>query len=288
MEQGDEPPADDPGAPLAPASNEGHHEVQEDGTVSSDEENTAAEGTTKTKKSQSLMKTTWILTYGASGPYITPQMLSELGEIEVDECHSTKDRVMAFTYIHLTKRVRQSSIEKFMKRANELHGIVQNAIFGYESVACISKQGNATTIEEHVGFQMLLRHYVAKNPAFVPWTDGEPVLKRGRILKAAEVDPARPITMETQSKAQIIAYAKHLESKLKDMDAERQSHLERYNTISRDHAQLSTENFRMSIERSTLRSENATLMNERTDLRIENAALKRKIQELESTQNQHT
>lgn len=283
MEQGNEPPADDPGAPLAPASNEGHPEAQEGGAVSSDEEHTAAEGVKKTKKTPRLMKTTWILTYGASGPYITPQMLRELGKIEVDECHSTKDRVMSFTYIHLTKRVRQSSIEKFMKKAKESHGIVQNSIYGYESVACISRQDNDIPIEEHVGFQMLLRHYVAKNPAFVPWTDGEPVLKRGRILKAAEIDPARPATMETRSKAQIIAYAKHLESKLKDVDAERQSHLERYNTMSRDHAQLSTENFRMSMERSTLRSENAALIHERTDLRIENAALKRKIQELEST-----
>jgi len=173
-------------------------------------------GEPRAKRIRPSPKATWILTYGASGPYIAPQMLLELGQIKADECHSTKDRVMNFTYIHLTQRVRQSSIEKFMKKAKESHGIVQKDIFGYDSVACISRQGNVTAIEEHVGFQMLLGHYIAKNPAFMPWTDGEPLLKRGRILKAAESDPGRTGSIENNPKARIIQYTKLLESRLRE------------------------------------------------------------------------
>ena len=73
-----------------------------------------------------------------------------------------------------------------MRKAKAKHGIVQNAIFGYDSAACISLQDNSTPIEEHVGFKVLLGHFIEENPAFKPWTGGKPVLKRGRLLKAAE------------------------------------------------------------------------------------------------------
>jgi hypothetical protein len=192
MEHGDEPPVDDPGAPLTSEGDEKrHHEAEEDSAIiiSSDEEKPAAKRISKPKKAykaQPILKTNWILTYRANGHYITPQMLRELGKLQFDECHSTKERVYAITYIHLTKRVRLSSIEKFMRKAKAKHGIVQNAIFGYDSVASISNQDDATPIEEHVGFKVLLGHYIEENPAFKPWTDGKPVLKRGRLLKAAE------------------------------------------------------------------------------------------------------
>ena len=264
MEHAVEPPVDNP---EAPASDEEHREAQEDGAII--EEHPAAKRTKKPKrakqpkKAQPPPKTEWILTYGTSSSYITPAMLKAEG-LELDECHSTKDRAMAFTYIHLTTRVRQSSIEKFMKEANAKHGIVQNAIFGYESLGFNSKKGDApTSIEDHVGFKMLVKHYNTKDPAFVPWTDDEPVLKRGRLLKAATIDSERPAALEAQSKAKIIAYARHLES-------QQQSHLERHNTLSRVNEELSAENTALLLELSMTRSENATL--------------KRKLQQLESTQ----
>ena len=184
MEHGDEPPVDDPGAPLASEGDEkGHHEAEEDSAIiiSSDEEQPAAKRISKPKKAQSVPKTNWILTYRASDKYITPQMLKS-EDIICDECHSTKERVYAITYIHLTTRKRLSSIQKFMRKARA-HGIVQSAIFGYESAAGDSRQ---VPIEEHVGFKVLLEHYIEKTPAFKPWTDGKPVLKRGLLLKAAE------------------------------------------------------------------------------------------------------
>ena len=246
MEQGEEaPPAEVDAVP---------QQLLPDAESPAEDDPEPAHGGPRTKRIRPSPKATWILTYGASGPYITPQMLLELGQIKADECHSTKDRVMNFTYIHLTQRVRQSSIERFMARANEAHGIVKNEIFGYDSIASNSRQRNDIPIEEHAGFQMLVRHFNAKNPAFQPWTDGEPILKRGRILKAAEVDHSRPSTLGGKTKTQLIAYAESLEKKLKEADEQGHEILAQYNALS----------------------------NERSSLRVENALLKRKIQELEN------
>jgi hypothetical protein len=266
MEQDEEPPATDANAVPPPLST---------GVEPPEEEE--IQGEADTKKVRQSPKSTWILTYGASGPYITPQMLTDLGKIQADECHSTKDRVMNFTYIHLTKRVRQTSIEKFMAKANEVHGIVKNEIFGYDAIASDARQGNVTPIEEHAGFQMLVRHFNSKNPAFIPWTDGEPILKRGRILKAADVDTSRPNTLASKTRAQLIAYAERLEQRLKEADTQGHEILARYNAVSSERASLRTENV-------GLRSENVGLRSENVGLRSENAILKRKIQDMENTQ----
>lgn len=202
------------------------------------------------------MKTMWIITYGASGPYISPQMLLELGKISADECHSTKDRAMSYTYIHLTKRVRQSSIDKFMLKAHQVHGIVKNEVFGYESVASSTRNENDPPIEEHIGLLMLVRHFVSKNPAFQPCTDGDPILIRGLILKMAEIDHERPTVLEGQTKTKIIEYAVNLEWKLKAANKRAQDVFATYTAVSE----------------------------ERSTLRVENAMLKRKIQELERRQ----
>jgi hypothetical protein len=215
----------------------------------------ATESTAEDKGKRSSAKSIWILTYGASGPYITAPMLNELGKIKADECHSTMDRVMKSTYIHLMERVRQSSIEKFMEKANKKHGIVKNEIFGYDSIASRSREKNDHPIEEHAGFQMLVRHFNSKNPAFQPWTDGEPVLKRGRILKEAEIDYSRPETLTGKTRAQLIAHTVSLGQRVKVLDEKGDQLLALYTDVS----------------------------NERSTLRSENAMLKRKIQELEDT-----
>ena len=230
-------PADNPGTP--PASDE--DEVVD----SSDEEQPSENGSSsRTKTPQTNMKQIWLLTYGASNPYITPEMLKKFfkTKIEVDECHSTKDRAMTVTYLNLDKRVRQSSIEKFMKEANEKQGIVQNPASGYESIASVSKKD--TPIQEHIGFKLLLKHYISKDPAFVPWTDGEPVLKRGYIFEATEDKP------------------------------EKKPHRVRKNSVSKDNEQLRAENTKLLTKYAALKTKNAAL-------ETKYAAQKRKIQELE-------
>jgi hypothetical protein len=211
------------------------------------------------KATRESQKFVWIITYGASGPYITIEMLHSLGQIEADECHSTKDRCMNYTYIHLIKRVRLTSIDKFMEKARERHGIIKNEIFGYEAITGNTRKEHSVPIEEHIGFQMLVRHYAEHNASFIPCTDGEPILKRGLIFQAAEIDPDKPPVLESQSKARIIAYTRKLEVKVeasKKQEREMQALFATYTTVSE----------------------------ERSSLRVENAILKRKIQDLEVRQ----
>jgi hypothetical protein len=169
-----------------------------------------------TKQSRKAPQSTWILTYNANGRYINPEMLRLSGDIHADECHSTKDQIMAYTYIHVVKRVRSTIIERFMKKAKDAYGIVRAEVFGYDSIVCNSKVQHDITMREHPGFQVLVKHYLEKNPAFQAWTDGEPILKRGNLLKAVEIDASKPAALERKSKAQVLKYTKQLESRLKE------------------------------------------------------------------------
>jgi hypothetical protein len=210
----------------------------------------------KTKEKRSSQKFIWLMTYGAAAPYITPAMLRELGDIEADECHSTKDRAFIYTYIHLTKRIRQSAIEKFMSKAREMHGIVKNEIYGYDAIVANDGFKDGTDIRKHPAFQVLVKHYLTNNPEFKPWTDGEPILKRGLILRFIESNPERPLELERKSKAQVIVYAKKLEEKVKQAK-------------------------KMERELNAVRTAYMSLSDERSSLRVENTILKRKIEELE-------
>jgi hypothetical protein len=222
MENGDEPPVDDPGAPLASEGDEkGHHEAEEDSAIiiSSDDEQPAAKTISKTKKAktisktnkaQPVMKAAWILTYRASDKYITPQMLKD-GHLVFDECHSTKERVCTITYIHLTKRERLPTIEKFMRTVKAKHGIVQTAFCGYDSIACSSKKDEACIVE-HVGFKLLLDHYIVENPAFVPWTNGFPVLNpTGRLMREA-VRKGHPVPQDETSEFDVVKKRRIMDS----------------------------------------------------------------------------
>ena len=213
------------------------------------------------KKPTASQKKVWLLTYCPAGTYITPAILKDHGLI-ADECHSTADRVMNYTYIHLTQKVRQTRIEKFMKSIQTSHGMIQNEIFGYDSIASTSlgfKKDAAPPIQQHIVFQMLLKHCKENAPSFLPNTDGEPVLKRGYLFN--EVDIGAQLTRggpEHQSKKQLIKHIKSLENKLeeyKNQESEMQSLVSTYLEVSE----------------------------ERSSLRIENTALKRKISQLETS-----
>jgi len=57
------------------------------------------------KQESKNQKRIWLLTYCPAGTYITPEILKE-SNIIADECHSTCDRVMNYTYVHLQKKCR--------------------------------------------------------------------------------------------------------------------------------------------------------------------------------------
>ena len=158
------------------------------------------------KAKERSQKVMWTLTYCPARKYITCEMLKEEGGILADECHSTSDGVMNYTYIHLTKRCRQACIKRFMNKIRDAHGIVSNEIFGYESIGSKSHSEDKPPLLEHVVIQMLLKHSKERNLAFSPSTDGEPVLKRGILFEMK--DPAN------KSKRQLLAYVTVMETKL--------------------------------------------------------------------------
>ena len=130
-------------------------------------------------------KYVWLITHGASGPRITPQLLKEKGNLDADECHSTVDQAMTYTYLHLKKKARYTSIERFMANARS-DGIVQASVFGYDAIASASytQQYSSFQIEKHVVFKMLVRHIRENNASFLAITDGVNALTRGYLYKA--------------------------------------------------------------------------------------------------------
>jgi len=219
----------------------------------------------QTKKKEPTQKKIWMLTYCPAGTYITMDMLKAHG-ILADECHSTSDRAMSYTYIHLTKRCRVSLIEKFLSKAREDNGIVKKEVFGYESIGSRSTEPGSAKIRDHIVFKMLTTHANDKNPSFSPCTDGEPTLKRGHIFEACEICGDHDIPLESRTKAQVIDYARKLEQEIKLNKAK---HLESVLTTTQLYLQASEGERQLQSENNTLRDENT--------------ALKRKIQELEQT-----
>ena len=217
----------------------------------------------QTKKKEPTQKKIWMLTYCPAGTYVTMDMLKAHG-IFADECHSTSDRVMNYTYIHLTKRCRITLIEKFLSKAREDHGIVKNEVFGYESIGSGSAEPRSTKIQDHIVFKMLLAHAKNKNPSFSPCTDGEPALKRGNLFEACKIREDQDIPLEIQTKKQVITYARKLEQEIKTNHA---NHMESLLSTTRLYLMASEGERRLESENDALRDENT--------------ALKRKIQELE-------
>ena len=140
---------------------------------------------TKMTKIQEVSSTTvspeknFVLTYGKGHGYITYQTFRDVCYLNIDECHTTSDNVMIYSYLHFKDRVHISVIEKAMQRLNSTHGVVHCTVFGYESVGSSSKNND---IENHIAFKMLVDHMNTNNPSFVHCTDGISIVSKG-ILK---------------------------------------------------------------------------------------------------------
>jgi len=198
--------------PVAPVSN--------NSTVSPEIDNAVKSCAVKAK--EHTQKRVWILTYCPATRYITMEMLKTQGII-ADECHSTNDGVVNYTYLHLEKRCRIPAMQKFFTAVRIQHGIMQKEIFGYESIGVNSKDGGSVKIQNHIAFEMLLAHARESNPSFSPCTDGEPVLKRGQLFLALQNTGNKDVKLEYKTKNQVIQYAKMLEEKVKELESKLQT-----------------------------------------------------------------
>lgn len=205
-------------------------------------------------KKRGAQKKIWMLTYCPAGTYITPDILKS-HDIIADECHSTADRVMNYTYLHLEKKVRQTRIQAVMDKLKDTHGITLNEVFGYEPISSDSRH-HIAPVRDHIVFKMLLNHCKSKNPSFKPNTDGEPILKRGNLFQALDATTDRTVALQFQTKKNLIKHIQEIEKKLEEAKVQEAEHQDVVTTF-------------------------LTVVQERSDLFMENSRLKRKVAELE-------
>lgn len=164
---------------------------------------------------QEAQRRVWMLTYCPPGTYITAEMLLQHG-IKADEVHSTADRVMNYTYVHLTKKVRRTTMEAFLRAARVSHGLIQSEVFGYDALASEARGGER--IQEHVVFKMLVKHCMDKEASFRPWTDGQSALLRGPLFQAVSGPP--PVDrMESWTRRQLVQHVAELRSRVVELEA---------------------------------------------------------------------
>ena len=71
----------------------------------------------------------WLMTYGASAPSITSEMLRAAG-FAVKECYTLTQRDFKYTLLRFRKRVYRSHLSAFA----EEHGVIEQCIPGYDSI----------------------------------------------------------------------------------------------------------------------------------------------------------
>ena len=132
---------------------------------------------------QDSQKRVWMMTYCPPGTYITAEMLAK-HELDADEVHSTSDRVMNYTYVHLRRKVRKATVAAFLNAVRQTHGIIQSEVFGYDALASDVRSGDERhRLQDHIVFSMLVKHCTEQKPTFKPWTAGEHELLRGPLFQ---------------------------------------------------------------------------------------------------------
>ena len=110
----------------------------------------------KHKAHQESTKAIWLLTYASGSPDITHEMLYAHG-ITCMECYTITWRESKYTLIYLDKphRVRNTALEKVMRKLEDYHEVKGSYITGYEMIE--SNHKKSQTIEEHPGFQRMVQ-----------------------------------------------------------------------------------------------------------------------------------
>ena len=124
-------------------------------------------------------RVSWIITHGISGGFLGYDLFkAEPALSSIDECHYTCDAAIVYTYLHFRMPVTPQAIHSFMARMNSERHIILFEIFGYDSIASESVE---TELVDHVGFKILLEHYVTGNPSFKACTSGVSGVTRGLL-----------------------------------------------------------------------------------------------------------
>jgi hypothetical protein len=118
----------------------------------------------------------WLLTY--AGVPISAKILEEYNkadnaqkDIDVDEAYTTKDTAYNYTLIHVTNKVRESNVSRFMASMSAKYNIQKQHITGYESIDGISERDDNGKVIVNGIFKNMLRLYLERSPNFLePYT----------------------------------------------------------------------------------------------------------------------
>jgi myosin heavy subunit len=212
----------------------------------------------KEKKKAGSKKLNWVFTHDVSRPRITAAMLEEYGGIVADECHSTTDRATTYTYIHLKKPVRESTISKFFRKIKDSLQISPQTIFGYDMVGSTSYD-SVSSVHEHIVIRQLVGHMNAGNSNFKPWTDGKQEVTRGLLYKMRIVNVDNVDKPETLVKSQLLEHVKRLGKALVETKERMQSVVDLSITLRRTNTGLGAENAELVASNDVLEKKAADL-----------------------------
>ena len=124
--------------------------------------------------------------------------------LEIDQSFTVAWRELKYTLIHLSKekKARLSVITKVMHKLQEIYGIVNGNIFGFDSITSNTKATDQITLETHPGFKQMVRILNTKRNELEWWMQNDHDIlnnRKGLLWKYIEETDASNMT-----KAQLI------------------------------------------------------------------------------------
>jgi hypothetical protein len=166
----------------------------------------------------------WMVTYGASGPDITPEMITNDGKFSPEECYTSRGREFKYTLVYLNrnKRIRMSSIETFLSLLESKYGVVKTNIFGYDPIVTSLKE-----MEVHPGF-MLMREQMNNNDDGFRWwiLDGDIRTTKSGLLWIYRLDvdpsemPRAVLVRKTNEGIELAKAYKRLKAEIEELKME--------------------------------------------------------------------
>jgi hypothetical protein len=204
-------------------------------------------------------KVNWVFTYGSSKGYISFQMFKDEGTFNVDECHSTSDGPLVYTYIHLLNKCSKKMAVACMARMGELYGIVLSEIYGYDAIGSGENHPEGAPLTEHIAFRMVYEHMKSKNPAFVSCTDGVPGVSRGLLIHFDGFAKIRELLTERGKR--LLPFLDNIEKELKQAKKTMEQETSRADYLATERAILL-----MHVE--DLKKKNSELHHKNIDLEV--------------------
>ena len=170
----------------------------------------------------------FLVTYGASGPSITHEMLAE-----IVECYTLTQRDLKYTLIRTQRRHPRKMMTSFMSTAPDLRS---TNVFGYEAVSMGSE------IDDHPGMKLIVEGLGSE--ALRCWTAAGDLRSNRRGLLYRHL-PGVPL--ETMSKPMLVKRSKEADAKYEELST-------RFNALEWEAEHTKEENKRLKRRLEILES----------------------------------